>query len=339
MTITALTTAEIRELEQREQQIQRGIDTFFQVGLHLKEIRDKRLYRQEYGTFEEYCRKRWGFSRSNGYNLISAGEIARNVGIDPSAPVTKSHLEPLKLIKDETVQQKAWQEAQEAGAETADEVKNICKKHVVLSKAGEPWVSAVKKQKILGHTAYDLLKQLKRLPAYYKTAVENFCVSEGGIPTETLEALRTMEWSFQQEALDILNAGGLDNGYEWIELHNLSPQAVNAYKARLEKEQIVTQQLEVKKKQAEQEPQIIDGSDVFDLPKASGDRLFYLFPEGLVGTTQLAKHLEENGYNVMMIVAYSGRPEIRFDRWNTVPVTSINGNKPQPVIRLIKELA
>jgi hypothetical protein len=35
-----------------------GIKTFIEVGSALLEIRDDRLYRESYGTFDDYCRVR-----------------------------------------------------------------------------------------------------------------------------------------------------------------------------------------------------------------------------------------------------------------------------------------
>lgn len=39
-----------------------------------------RLYREQgFGTFEEYCEKRWGMGRRNAYNHIQAAKAAENV--------------------------------------------------------------------------------------------------------------------------------------------------------------------------------------------------------------------------------------------------------------------
>jgi hypothetical protein len=43
------------------------------------EIRDSRLYRQEFDTFEDYCRERWKMSKTNANRLIDAAEVATNV--------------------------------------------------------------------------------------------------------------------------------------------------------------------------------------------------------------------------------------------------------------------
>ena len=40
-----------------------GKKTFVEVGLALAEIRDLRLYKREYSGFEEYCQKKWGWTK------------------------------------------------------------------------------------------------------------------------------------------------------------------------------------------------------------------------------------------------------------------------------------
>lgn len=57
--------------------IERGLATFVEVGEALLEIRDSRLYRDTHGSFEDYCRERWGFSESRASRLIAASEVAR----------------------------------------------------------------------------------------------------------------------------------------------------------------------------------------------------------------------------------------------------------------------
>jgi hypothetical protein len=41
----------------------------------LLEIRDGRLYRETHGTFDDYCREGWGFSRHRASQLITAAEV------------------------------------------------------------------------------------------------------------------------------------------------------------------------------------------------------------------------------------------------------------------------
>jgi hypothetical protein len=58
-----LTASEKGRLDQLEEKIERGLKTFIEVGTALREIRDKRLCRQTHGTFEDYCRERWRWSK------------------------------------------------------------------------------------------------------------------------------------------------------------------------------------------------------------------------------------------------------------------------------------
>ena len=54
-----LAALEICTLAECEDVINRGLATFVEVGNALLRIRDERLYRAEFGTFEAYCRQRW----------------------------------------------------------------------------------------------------------------------------------------------------------------------------------------------------------------------------------------------------------------------------------------
>jgi hypothetical protein len=47
-----LSTKEQRDLGTLEGVVQKGLATFIEVGRALAEIRDRKLYRVEYGTFE-----------------------------------------------------------------------------------------------------------------------------------------------------------------------------------------------------------------------------------------------------------------------------------------------
>lgn len=74
-----LVLAERKRLADLEQVVERGLQTFYEVGSALLEIRDKRLYRQSHNTFETYCRERFGFSDSRGRQLIAAARTVTAV--------------------------------------------------------------------------------------------------------------------------------------------------------------------------------------------------------------------------------------------------------------------
>ena len=71
----------VERLAELESIIERGLQTYFEIGRALYEIREDRLYRaQGIRTFEVYCRERWGWnSRQVPYNYIAASRVAENV--------------------------------------------------------------------------------------------------------------------------------------------------------------------------------------------------------------------------------------------------------------------
>ena len=52
---------------------------FYEAGMALKELRDRRLYRSTHKTFEEYCRERFGYGRDAAYLKIVAAEVYDNL--------------------------------------------------------------------------------------------------------------------------------------------------------------------------------------------------------------------------------------------------------------------
>lgn len=76
MTLVVAETGEIvsRSIEELEEVIGRGLETFVEVGDALAEVRDAKLYLQFHPTFEAYCSERWGLTRKRAYDLIGAAE-------------------------------------------------------------------------------------------------------------------------------------------------------------------------------------------------------------------------------------------------------------------------
>jgi hypothetical protein len=62
-----------------EKVIHEGQLTYLEVGKALREIQQRKLYKGEYNTFEEYCEKRWGFSKEAAYNYMGSADVAENV--------------------------------------------------------------------------------------------------------------------------------------------------------------------------------------------------------------------------------------------------------------------
>ena len=111
-----MTTHEQTDLERAEAVIERGLQTFVEVGLALATIRDSRLYRQTHGTFEDYCRERWDFSKRHVNRLIQgAGAVAEiEDGTNWSHPQTPQNEAQAREVAraPEGERAKVWAEAQ-----------------------------------------------------------------------------------------------------------------------------------------------------------------------------------------------------------------------------------
>jgi hypothetical protein len=109
-----ITMEESSRLVELEKQIKRGLDTFVEVGEALLEIRDSRLYRIEHGTFEEYCRDKWGMSKPYAIQMIAASKVAKNLETVAIAtkPTTESQARPLTTLPADK-QPEAWSRAVE----------------------------------------------------------------------------------------------------------------------------------------------------------------------------------------------------------------------------------
>ena len=109
---TTLNEAERRERSEREEIIRQGWNTFLEVGCALTTIRQKHLYRDRYRTFEEYCRQKWGFSKTHANRLIEAAAVAAiltPIGVKLNS---ESQVRPLVGLAPQRIPA-AWKKAQE----------------------------------------------------------------------------------------------------------------------------------------------------------------------------------------------------------------------------------
>ncbi|MEU4823116.1 hypothetical protein AB0H37_14695 [Actinomadura sp. NPDC023710] len=83
------------------------------VGNALLRIRDGRLYRADFGTFEEYCRERWGFSDSRARQLIGAAQTVTTVTVAGlPAPANEGQARALTAVP-EPERAEVWRETVE----------------------------------------------------------------------------------------------------------------------------------------------------------------------------------------------------------------------------------
>lgn len=130
----ALTVIERNNLVELEETIQKHLSAFYKVGFALMQIRDNKLYREKYGTFEEYCKEKWGLERRRAYQLIDGYKISENVYPGTQKPpLQEKVLRPLTIIKDPEEQREVYQKAVETAPEgkvTARHVENTVKQIV-----------------------------------------------------------------------------------------------------------------------------------------------------------------------------------------------------------------
>lgn len=148
-------------LQKHETTIKKGLNTFVEVGQALLEIRDKKLYRIEYNTFEEYCKQKWQISRRRSYQLIEASLVIENVNPGTQMPKNEKEIRPLTSLEPE-IQNAAWQETIEKHGE------NITAKKV--EEVANDWKEASKKIKqqknegvFVAATDKDILKKAKEI--------------------------------------------------------------------------------------------------------------------------------------------------------------------------------
>ncbi len=99
----ALSDEEQHDLAGCEAVIERGLKTFREVGAALTEIRDARLYRGGYDTFEDYLSARWAMQRAQAYRLIEASAVVGALSPigDTPLPATESQARELARVPEE----------------------------------------------------------------------------------------------------------------------------------------------------------------------------------------------------------------------------------------------
>lgn len=128
---TALAPRDAERLADLEVTIAQGLTTFVEVGAALAEIREVRLYRESHGTFEDYCRERWGMSKRHANRLVESATVVGNLGpIGPTLPATESQARPLAALKDPDEQREAWREAVETAPTDSDGKPKVTAAHV-----------------------------------------------------------------------------------------------------------------------------------------------------------------------------------------------------------------
>jgi hypothetical protein len=89
-------------LADHEAVIERGLETFVEVGQALMAIRDGRLYKATHTSFDAYCRERWGWDRTRASQLIAGSEVLNMFNtLDAPAPVNDRQARALGPLRDD----------------------------------------------------------------------------------------------------------------------------------------------------------------------------------------------------------------------------------------------
>jgi len=94
-----LSSEQKTRLHDLERVVERNLSSFLETGRALLAIRDERLYRA-YGTFEQYCRRRFGITESRGLALVRSTEIAQRLLEGPANPDSGDAPLPADLSED-----------------------------------------------------------------------------------------------------------------------------------------------------------------------------------------------------------------------------------------------
>jgi len=175
---TQLSEIEKAEFKTLEGIIAQGMESFITVGNALLMIKDRALYREEFGTFLGYCRERWGIGKNYANRLIVSSQAAHNISqaheVVPNGtactpgeiqPTSEYQLRPLTRLEPDQ-QREAWEKAVKtapAGKVTHRHVMNTVKELI-----GPAYSSPPKKKDLYAHSdamkfATMAISQLERI--------------------------------------------------------------------------------------------------------------------------------------------------------------------------------
>jgi len=213
-----LNIEESHELERCEVVIKQGLKTFIEVGEALFIIRDKRLYRNEFNTFEDYCQQKWSLGKRYVNYMIAASESITNLGtIVPILPKTETQIRPLTSLEPE-IQKEVWKEVVETHGEniTAAKVQSVVNNWKPVNQE----IKEVKNEPMFAiSTPEELLKKAKEV-AKERAEVKRQIIDQKGstevIPLEDLELINRMK---EGETV-VLNMNANFHAMKWAKDNN-----------------------------------------------------------------------------------------------------------------------
>jgi hypothetical protein len=130
---SVLTPIEHDDLARLEVVIERGMQSFVEVGNALLEVNDRRLYREQFSTFQEYCQSKWNMTARRAYQLCEAAEVVKQLpeNVNHGSQINERQVRELAKVEPDkrvTVIQAAKAISQDDGLDmTARDIRKIAK--------------------------------------------------------------------------------------------------------------------------------------------------------------------------------------------------------------------
>jgi len=211
---------ESHELERCEVVIKQGLQTFIEVGQALMTIREKRLYRIGFKTFEDYCVGRWGMVQQSATRLIRAYETVSNLQSEPIGsvlPKSENQVRPLTSLEPE-IQKEVWTEVVKTHGDniTAAKVQTVVNDWKPVNQE----IKEIKSEPMFAiSTPEELLKKAKEV-AKERAEVKRQIIDQKGstevIPMEDLDLINRMK---QGETV-VLNMNTNFHAMKWAKDNN-----------------------------------------------------------------------------------------------------------------------
>lgn len=126
----ALSVVQRTRYEGLKIRVRDGLQSVFAAGEALKEIRDSGLYREEYKTFNAFCKSEYKIARAHAYRLISASEVRKSLGVSPMGDILKTERQARALsVVPEENRLKVLQDASRNSEATPERIKQVASKN------------------------------------------------------------------------------------------------------------------------------------------------------------------------------------------------------------------
>lgn len=209
---------ESHELERCEVVIKQGLQTFIEVGQALMTIKEKRLYRIGFKTFEDYCVERWLITKTQANRLIQASETISNLTpMGVVLPKIERQVRPLTSLEPE-IQKEVWTEVVNTHGDniTATKVQAVANDWKPINQE----IKEIKSEPMFAiSTPEELLKKAKEV-ARERAEVKRQIIDQKGsteiIPMDDLELINLMK----QGKTVVLNMNTNFHAMKWAKDNN-----------------------------------------------------------------------------------------------------------------------